>query len=113
LEDVRNASEQLEAEARRLEETTLSVLEERLDADLACSTHRQVVGELTALAAQHPYRERLRAQLMTALYMCGRQVEALEVYGSYADSLREEFGLDPGPEIQQVQQRILTHDLQI
>jgi DNA-binding SARP family transcriptional activator len=113
LEDVRNASGQLEAEAKRLEETAISVLEERLDADLACLKHRQVVGELMALTAQHPYRERLRTQLMTALYACGRQVEALEVYASYVGSLRDEFGLDPGPDIRQVQQKILTHDLQI
>lgn len=111
LEDVRNVGGQLEAEAKRLEETAISVLEERLDADLACLKHRQVVAELSALTAQHPHRERLRAQLMTALYMCGRQVEALEVYASYAGSLRDEFGLDPGPDIRQVQQRILTHDL--
>jgi DNA-binding SARP family transcriptional activator len=111
LEDVRDASGQLEAEARRLEETIISVLEDRLDADLACLKHRQVVGELTVLTAQHPYRERLRAQLMTALYMCGRQVEALEVYASYVMTLRDEFGLDPGPDIRHVQQRILNHDL--
>jgi DNA-binding SARP family transcriptional activator len=109
--DVRNASEWIGAEAERLDEMGLSALEERLEADIACQEHRQVVSELTMLVAQHPRRERLRCQLMVALYRCDRQVDALGVYTSYATALRDELGLDPGPAMQQVHKRILTQEL--
>jgi DNA-binding SARP family transcriptional activator len=112
LDDVRNASPWLEVEAERLDLIRLEVLEERLDVDLVCREHSRVVTELTTLAAQHPRRERLRCQLMVALYRCGRQLEALEVYSGYATMLRDEFGLDPGPAMQQVRQEILTQELE-
>lgn len=110
--DVRDASGWLGAEAERLDEMGLSVLEERLETDLACRHHRQVVGELTMLVARHPRREQLRCQLMIALYRSGRQVDALEVYTSYDATLRDDLGLDPGPAMRQVHQRILTQELE-
>jgi len=67
-----------QVEARRLEELRLMALEERLESDLALGRHAPVLAELKRLVEEHPYRERPRAQLMLALYRCGRQVEALE-----------------------------------
>jgi DNA-binding SARP family transcriptional activator len=109
--DVRHASEWIGAEAERLDEMSLSALEERLEANIACHEHRQVVSELSMLVAQHPRRERLRCQLMIALYRCDRQVDALGVYTSYATALRDELGLDPGPAMRQVHKRILAQEL--
>src|SRR6266540_5820622 len=68
------------AAAARLEEERVGALEQRLEADLALARHRELVGELETLVAEHPYRERLRAQLMLALYRSGRQAEALQAY---------------------------------
>ena len=67
-------------EIARLEELRLVAIEQRIDADLALGRHAQVVGELEALVREHPLRERIRGQLMLALYRCGRQAEALEAY---------------------------------
>ena len=69
-----------QAEIGRLEELQLALLEDRIDADLACGRHTELVGELEALVAEHPLRERLRRQLVLALYRGGRQAEALEAY---------------------------------
>ncbi len=69
-----------QAEIGRLEELRLALLEDRIDADLACGRHAELVGELEALVAEHPLRERLRRQFVLALYRSGRQAEALEAY---------------------------------
>jgi DNA-binding SARP family transcriptional activator len=96
LADV--ASDSLrQVEAPRLEEARLAALEERLDADLALGRHASLVGELESLVANHPLRERLRGQLMLALYRCGRQADALEAYRQARLVLCEEFGLEPEP----------------
>ena len=71
---------------------------------------RDVVGELEALVVLHPHRERLLGQLMVALYRCGRQTDALAAYRKGQQTLDQELGLEPGPELRALEQRILTHD---
>ena len=98
------------AEAGRLADLRLAVLEERIDADLAAGADAALVGELEALAAEHPYRERLHGQLMRALYRAGRQADALDAFRRVRGSLVEDLGLDPGRELQQLEAAILAHD---
>ena len=97
-------------EAPRLEELRIAAQEERLDAELALGRHATLVAELEQLVATHPLRERLRGQLMLALYRCGRQAEALEVYRAARLALADELGLDPTPELQELERRILRQD---
>jgi predicted ATPase/DNA-binding SARP family transcriptional activator len=97
-------------EAERLEELRLLALEERSEAQLRLGRHAAVVGQLRELAVAHPLRERMQAQLMLALYRCGRQTEALDVYSSLQSRLRDELGLEPGAELRELQRRILQHD---
>jgi DNA-binding SARP family transcriptional activator/streptogramin lyase len=94
----------------RLLELRLSVIEDRIEADLALGRHFELVPELTALVAEYPLCERLRAQLMVALYRTGRQSEALQVYREARRLLAEELGIDPGPELQRLEKAILVHD---
>src|SRR5262249_11161224 len=93
-----------------LEELRLGALEERVEADLVLGRHQQLVGELRALVDEHPLRERLRGQLMLALYRCGRQSEALDVYQDYRRGLAEELGLDPSPTLLGVEAAIRDRD---
>jgi DNA-binding SARP family transcriptional activator len=86
----------------RLEELRLGAVEKRIDADLALGRHGELVGELEALAAEHPVRERVRAQLMLALYRCGRQADALAVYQSARRELVEELGIEPSPSLREL-----------
>ena len=88
----------------------LATLESSNDAQLALGRHGELAGELQALVRAHPLRERLRAQLMLALYRSGRQAEALEAYAEARRTLVDELGLEPGPELQQLQQAILAQD---
>ena len=97
-------------EIARLEERRLAVLEQRIDADLALGRHTALVGELAAIVAQEPLSERPQAQLMLALYRSGRQAEALEVYQQARRTFREDLGLEPSEELQQLQRAILAHD---
>jgi DNA-binding SARP family transcriptional activator len=92
----------------RLEELRASVLERRIEADLALGCHRELVGELEALVHAHPLREGLRGQLMLALYRSGRQADALGVYRSTRQVLAEEFGIDPNPTLQALELAILN-----
>lgn len=97
-------------EIRRLEDLRLSGLEARIEADLAGGRHADVLAELERLVAAHPTRDRLAAHLMLTLYRSGRPVEALDVYRVAGARLRAELGLEPGPELQRMQARILNHD---
>ena len=94
----------------RLEEIRLAALELRIDADLALGRHDELVGELEALVAEHPLRERLRRYLMTALYRSGRQAEALDAYQDARRALVDELGVDPSPALQELEQAILRQD---
>ena len=91
----------------RLEELRISVLERRIEADLAVGRHGNVIGELEALIHAHPLREELRGQLMRALYLSGRQAEALAVYGQTRRVLAEELGIDPSPALRDLELAIL------
>src|SRR5439155_25890016 len=99
-----------EAEVVRLEELRLAALEDRIEAELALGKHAELPAELEALALEHPFRERLRAQLMLALYRSGRQAEALDVYRDARRTFVEELGIEPSPALQQLEQAILRQD---
>ena len=100
----------LEPDIRRLEQLRVDAVELRVEADLLIGRHEAVVGELAALASEHPLRERFRAQQMVALYRCGRQVEALRAYRESVRYLDDELGLTPSPELQRLELAILGHD---
>lgn len=102
-----------QAEIARLQEARLAALEDRIDADLALGRQEQLVGELDALVREFPLRERLRAQLMLALYRSGRQVESLTVYRDARETLVGELGLEPGRSLQELEQAILRQDPQL
>ncbi|HEY3009942.1 MAG TPA: BTAD domain-containing putative transcriptional regulator, partial [Micromonosporaceae bacterium] len=99
-----------QAAIAELEELRLAALEERVEADLALGRHAELVAELEGLIAEHPLRERLRAQLMLALYRCGRQVDALDLYRVMRELLVDELGIEPGPALRQLEQAILAQD---
>jgi DNA-binding SARP family transcriptional activator len=94
----------------RLEELHLTVLENRIDADLEAGNQTGLVGELETLIAEQPLRERLRGQLILALYRSGRQAEALEIYRETRRVLAEELGLEPSPKLRELERAILQHD---
>ena len=99
-----------EAEAAQLEERRLRALELRHDAELALGRDDELVPELERLIAAEPYRERFRVQHALALYRSGRQVDALAACRAARELLLEELGIDPGPELQELERRILRHD---
>jgi len=100
-------------EIARLEELRLAALEERIEADLALGRHGELVPELEALVREQPLRERLRAQLMLALYRSGRQAEALDAYQQARRLLAEELGLEPGRTLQELESAILRQEAQL
>lgn len=100
----------LDAERDRLAELRTAVLEERIKADLDLGGHGQLVAELSRLVVEFPLRESFAALLMLALYRSGRQSEALAVYDDTRGRLAEELGIDPGGEIGELHQKILTAD---
>jgi DNA-binding SARP family transcriptional activator/tetratricopeptide (TPR) repeat protein len=97
-------------EAGRLAELRLQLTEARIDADLYLGRHRELAAELRRLAAEHPLREHIRVQLMLACYRCGNQGAALGVYRDARATLAEELGVDPGPELREMHQKILAAD---
>ena len=99
-----------QSEIARLEEARISAVEERVEADLALGRHSELVGELEALVAAHPLRERQRGQLMLALYRSGRQAEALAAYRDARRLLVDELGLEPSHALQALEKAILVQD---
>jgi len=94
----------------RLEEMQLAALEQRIDAELAIGRHRELVGELDELAAQHPLHEPFASRLMLALYRSGRQGDALDVYRRTRATLSDGFGIEPSRELHELERAILNHD---
>ncbi|MFF2045920.1 BTAD domain-containing putative transcriptional regulator [Kitasatospora sp. NPDC058170] len=94
-----------------LEETWATLLEQRIEADLKLGLHQELIAELTGLVAEFPVRERLRALLMTALYRCNRQADALHVFHAGRQVLSEELGIDPSPMLVDTYQAILDGEL--
>jgi YVTN family beta-propeller protein len=98
------------AEIRRLEELRLHAFEQAIDADLADGRHGELIAELEALVTTHPLSERLRGQLMLALYRSGRQAEALEAYRDARRRLVDEVGVEPGTELRELHDALLQQD---
>lgn len=98
-------------EIARLDDLRLSCLGERVEADLACGRHAEVAGELEALVREHPLRERLRGQLMLALYRSGRQADALAAYRGAHEALVEGLGIEPSPELRALERAILLQEV--
>ena len=98
------------AEIRRLEELKLVALEDCIEAELGAGRHALLVAELQRLVTEHPLRETFRRQLMLALYRSGRQAEALEAYRDARTTLDEELGLEPSPQLRELEQAILLQD---
>jgi DNA-binding SARP family transcriptional activator len=99
-----------QAAIARLEEIRLAAVELRIDADLVLGRHDELGGELEALVAEQPLRERLRMHLMTALYRSGRQAKALDAYQDARRALVDELGIDPSPALQELERAILRQD---
>ncbi|MBV8982773.1 MAG: response regulator [Acidimicrobiia bacterium] len=94
----------------RLEESRLAAVESKMAAELAAGRHAAVVAELEGLTRAHPLRERLWAQRITALYRCGRQAEALRAYQDLRELMVEELGIEPSPELRQLEAAVLAQD---
>jgi DNA-binding SARP family transcriptional activator/DNA-binding beta-propeller fold protein YncE len=97
-------------ERSRLEELRLAALEDRVEAELRLGEHATLIPELEALVREHGLRERLRGQLMLALYRAGRQADALDAYRDGRRLLTEELGLEPGDELRKLERAILAQD---
>src|SRR5438034_28899 len=97
-------------EVAQLDELRLTALMDRIDCDLALGRHEDALGELQVLVGEHPLRERLRAQLMLALYRADRQAEALDAYQQAREVLVEELGIEPSPPLQRLQKGILAQN---
>ncbi|WP_328615451.1 tetratricopeptide repeat protein [Amycolatopsis sp. NBC_00355] len=100
----------LEAKASHLEEQRLNALEAHFELGLRLGRHHQLIGELASQVTANPLRERLRGQLMLALFRSGRQAEALETYRAGRELLVEQLGLEPGDELRRLESAILADD---
>lgn len=96
--------------AARLQEQRLLATEERVEVMLSAGRHHEVVGDLEAMVGLHPHRERLHAQRLVALYRAGRQADALEAYRQARDLLVASLGIEPGPQLRELHQRVLDQD---
>jgi DNA-binding SARP family transcriptional activator len=94
-------------EAQFLEDERIAAHEELFNAEITLGKHRKVVPELQKVASRYQYHETLKAQLMLALYLSGRQVEALQVYALIRRKLRDDLGIEPGPDLQKLHRAIL------
>ncbi|MEU8927048.1 BTAD domain-containing putative transcriptional regulator [Kitasatospora sp. NPDC048545] len=103
----------LSAAATRLTELRTAALEGRFRAGLRLGRHQELLGELQAAVAEHPLREELHGQLMVALYRAGRQAEALQVFSSLRRTLVQELAIEPGPDLQNLHQRLLAGDREL
>lgn len=101
----------LEVEATRLEESRMSVLHGRIEADLRLGRHHALIGELSGLAARYPLHEGIHGQLMVALYRAGRRGDALGTYQQLRTALGQNLGLDPSPSIEDLQRAVLGSSL--
>ena len=97
-------------EIARLDDLRVAALEQLIEAKLALGAHAEVVGQLETLIGEHPYRERLRAQLMLALYRSDRQADALQAYQDARRTLVEELGIEPGERLRELERAILAQD---
>lgn len=109
LDDIGEASF-VRAEAARLEELRLAAIEERIEADLACGRHGEIIAELDSLTRAHPLRERLCGLRMLALYRAGRPADALRAYQELRTVLGDDLGLEPSPTLTRLEGAILRHD---
>ena len=100
-----------QSEIARLEELRLVAFEERIEVDVALGRQAVLVGELGSLIAEHPFRERLRRQLMLALYGAGRQADALEAYQQARRAFVDELGIEPSPALRDLERAILRQEL--
>lgn len=103
-------SDVLSAESARLSELRLASVEQRIELRLLSGCHHELVGELRQMVSKHPLRETLWASLMLALYRCGRQADALRSYQGCRALLADELGIEPGPELKDLERRILDQD---
>jgi DNA-binding SARP family transcriptional activator len=101
-------SEVIRANAMRLHEQRMAIIQACLDCELQMGRHRELIGELSELVVEYPLNERFRGQLMLALYRAGRQADALEVFQAGREILREQLGLDPAEALCSLQRSILT-----
>lgn len=103
-------SQLIQVAVSRLDEQRIAANEDRLELELEAGRHHELVGELSELIAEFPLREKLRAQLMLALYRCDRTAEALQVYRQARRALIDKLGIDPGERLQQLEHAILASD---
>ena len=110
LADLDDPASVAQLEVQRLHTLRLQAIEDQIEAELTIGRHTALCPELERLVAEHPLRERFRAQLMLALYRCGRQADALETYRAARSLLIEELAVEPGPQLRQLHRAVLEHD---
>lgn len=105
--------EVMQAAAARLDESRVAAYQDCMELELELGRHHEIIAELTSLVAEHPLNERVRGQLMVALYRAGRQASALEVFRAGREILRDDLGLDPGEDLCRLERAILTQAAQL